>query len=255
MIEIGSHLNPKVLIIDDETEVLNSLADLLRKEFHVFASTDVNEAQSLLMSHNMFSLVISDQRMPVLSGAELLAKASISSPDTARILLTGYSDIDAVIEAVNQGMITKYITKPWDGDKLIELLKPIAERHQLLQENRQLINKLAQLNESAMDAAERIETLEETQSTVQSENQTLKAAYEQLDKSFWHLKKIQEVLPICMECGKVKTADSSWEDVVGFLKKHSLFLSHGYCPECADKVMRQFTKTDLSGGMLHDIDK
>jgi len=242
MIEIGSHEKPKILIVDDEAEVLRSLADLLRKDFHIFATADVNEAQRLLVSHNMFSLVISDQRMPLLTGAELLAEAYKTSPDTARILLTGYADIDAVIDAVNQGMITQYITKPWDGEKLIEILKPIAQRHQLLQENRQLIHKLAQLNECAMDSAARIESLEETQSTVQSENQTLKAAYEQLDKTFWHLKKIQEVLPICMECGKVKTTDSSWEDVVGFLKKHSLFLSHGYCPECADKVMRQFTK-------------
>ncbi|MBC7962644.1 MAG: response regulator [Steroidobacteraceae bacterium] len=242
MIEIGSKEKPKVLIVDDEVEVLNSLADLLRKDFHIFATADVDEAQRLLVSHNMFSLVISDQRMPVLTGAELLAKASKTSPDTARILLTGYADIDAVIEAVNQGMITKYITKPWDAEQLIEILKPIAERHQLLQENRQLIHKLAQLNESAMDSSARIESLKDIQSTVQSENQTLKAAYEQLDKSFWHLKKIQEVLPICLDCGKVKTTDSSWEDVVGFLKKHSLFLSHGYCPECADKLMSQFTK-------------
>lgn len=242
MIEIGSHEKPKILIVDDEADVLRSLADLLRKDFHILATSDVNEAQSLLVSHNMFSLLISDQRMPVLTGAELLAKASKTSPDTARILLTGYSDIDAVIEAVNQGMITKYITKPWDADKLIEILKPIAERHQLLQENRRLIHKLAQLNDCALDSAARIESLEETQSTVQSENQTLKAAYEQLDKTFWHLKKIQEVLPICMACGKVKTTDSSWEDVVSFLKNNSMFLSHGYCPECAAKVMRQFSK-------------
>jgi response regulator RpfG family c-di-GMP phosphodiesterase len=242
VIEIGSHEKPKILIVDDEAQVLSSLADLLRKDFYIFATTDVDEAQRLLISHNMFSLVISDQRMPVLTGAELLARACKTSPDTARILLTGYSDIDAVIDAVNQGMITKYITKPWDAAKLIEVLKPIAERHQLLQENRQLIHKLAQLNESAMDSAARIELLKESQSSVESENQTLKAAYEQLDKSFWHLKKIQEVLPICMECGKVKTADCSWEDVISFLKKNSLFLSHGYCPECADKLRSQFTK-------------
>jgi response regulator RpfG family c-di-GMP phosphodiesterase len=242
VIEIGSHEKPKILVVDDETEVLRSLADLLRKDFHVFATADINVAQSLLVSHNMFSVVISDQRMPLLSGAELLAKASKTSPDTARILLTGYSDLEAVIEAVNQGMITKYITKPWDAEKLIEMLKDIAERHQLILENRRIIQKLAQLNELVVDSSSRIEALQETQLTVQSENRALNAAYEQLDKSFWHLKKIQEVLPICMECGKVKTADSSWEDVVDFLKKNSLFLSHGYCPECEDKMLKQFEK-------------
>lgn len=237
MIEIGRQENPKILIVDDEAEVLNSLADLLRKDFHVFATADTDEAQSLLVSHNMFSLVISDQRMPVLTGAEFLARVAKISPDTARILLTGYADIDVVIKAVNQGQIVQYITKPWDACKLLEMLKPIAERHQLVQENRQLIQKLAHFKELQMDSAMRIETLEETHSTLQSDNQTLKEAYDQLDKSFWHLRKIQEVLPICIECGKVKTSDSSWEDVVNYLKKNSMFLSHGYCPECYAKVV------------------
>ena len=232
MIEIGRHENPKVLIVDDEAEVFKSLVDLLRKDFHVFATTDVKEAESLLASHNTFSVVISDQRMPVQTGTEFLAAVAETSPDTARILLTGYADIDAVIEAVNQGRIVQYITKPWDAVKLIELLKPIAEQHLLLQENRRLIRKLAQLNESAVDSSARVKALEESQSSLQSDNQALKAAYDNLDNSFWHLRKIQEVLPICINCGKVKTADSSWEDVVSFLKSNSKFLSHGYCPQC-----------------------
>jgi response regulator RpfG family c-di-GMP phosphodiesterase len=243
MIEIGNHEKPKILIVDDEAEILNSLADLLRKDFHIFATSDVEEAQKLLVSHNMISLVISDQRMPALTGAELLARAAKTSPETARILLTGYADIDAVIAAVNQGQIVQYITKPWDAINLLSILKPIAEKHQLLLENRRLIQQLAQLNESATDSAVRIKRLEQTQSIIQGDNQTLKTAYDQLDKSFWHLRKIQEILPICMDCGKVKTTDSGWEDVVSFLKNNSMFLSHGYCPECEDKMMRQFKKS------------
>ena len=234
---------PKILIVDDETEILNSLSDLLRKDFYIFATSDVEEAQQLLVSHNMISLVISDQRMPALTGSELLARAARTSPETARILLTGYADIDAVIAAVNQGQIVQYITKPWDAINLLAILKPIAEKHQLLLENRRLIRQLAELNESATDSAARIKTLEESQSIVQGDNQTLKTAYDQLNTSFWHLRKIQEILPICMACGKVKTTDSGWEDVVSFLKKNSMFLSHGYCPECADKMMRQFEKS------------
>jgi hypothetical protein len=61
----------------------------------------------------------------------------------------------------------------------------------------------------------------------------LEAALAELDTSYWHLKKIQEVLPICMECGKVKTSESHWEDVAKYLRENSLFLSHGYCPACA----------------------
>ena len=237
MIEIGNKENPKILIVDDETEVLQSLADLLRKDFHIFATADVKEAQHLVASHTMFSLVISDQRMPVMTGAELLTWVARISPDTARIILTGYADIDAVIEAVNQGQIVQYITKPWDADKLLAMLKPIAERYRLLQENRLLIQQLAEINKFSKNSSEQIETLKKTQSTIENENQTLKTAYDQLDKSFWHLRKIQEVLPICMACGKVKTSDSSWEDVVSFLKDNSMFLSHGYCPDCEEKLM------------------
>jgi len=237
MLEIGNKQNPKILLVDDETEVLESIADLLRKDFHIFATADVNEAQHLVASHTLFSLVISDQRMPVMTGVELLARVAALSPDTARILLTGYADIDAVIEAVNQGQIVQYITKPWDADKLLATLKPIVQRNCLLQENRRLIQQLAEINNFFKDSKERIETLEQTQSTIESENKTLKAAYDQLDKSFWHLRKIQEVLPICMACGKVKTSASSWEDVVSFLKNNSMFLSHGYCPDCEKRVM------------------
>jgi len=242
VIEVGNHEKPKILIVDDENEVLNSLADLLRKDFHIFATSDVAEAQRLLESHDLFSLVISDQRMPVMSGAELLAKVAKTSPDTARILLTGYADLEAVVEAVNQGQIVQYITKPWDAGKLLGILKPIAERHHLLQENRRLIHQLAQLNQNADDSAARIESLENTQTSLEEDNQTLKAAYDHLDQSFWHLRKIQEVLPICMECGKVKTTDTSWEDVVNYLKKNTMFLSHGYCPDCAAKFKAQLRK-------------
>lgn len=237
MIEIGNREKPKVLIVDDETEVLSSIADLLRKDFHIFTTCDVREALDLLASEKVISLVISDQRMPVMTGAELLAKVASISPDTARILLTGYADIEAVIEAVNQGQIVHYITKPWDAKKLLSLLKPIAERHALLQENRKLIRQLAEIDSLSENSAARIEDLEKAQSTIERENRTLKVAYERLDTSFWHLRKIQEVLPICMGCGKVKTADASWEDVVSFLKNNSMFLSHGYCPSCEKEFL------------------
>ncbi len=237
MIEIGNREKPKILIVDDETEVLSSIADLLRKDFHIFTTCDVQEALDLLASETVFSLVISDQRMPQMTGAELLAKVASISPDTARVLLTGYADIEAVIEAVNQGQIVHYITKPWDADRLLSLLKPIAERHALQQENRRLIRQLAQINTLSKDSAARIESLEKAYSTIERENRTLKVTYEQLDSSFWHLRKIQEVLPICMGCGKVKTADASWEDVVSFLKNNSMFLSHGYCPDCEKEIL------------------
>jgi len=256
MIEIGNRNKPKVLIVDDETEVLSSIADLLRKDLHIFTTSDVREALDLLASETVFSLVISDQRMPVMTGAELLARVASISPDTARILITGYTDIEAVIEAVNRGQIVHYITKPWNADRLLSLLKPIAERHALLQENRKLIWQLAEINTLSKDSAARIKDLEKAQSTIERENRTLKVAYEHLDTSFCHLRKIQEVLPICMRCGKVKTADATWEDVLSFLKNNSKFLSHGYCPDCGKEITGAAPPIEIhppveKGGGLH----
>ncbi len=68
----------------------------------------------------------------------------------------------------------------------------------------------------------------------------LQEALDELETSYWHLKKIQEVLPICMECGKVKTSEADWEDVVEYLQRNALFLSHGYCPDCAEKMRREY---------------
>lgn len=71
----------------------------------------------------------------------------------------------------------------------------------------------------------------------------LQAAVEELENSYWHLKKIQEVLPICMGCEKVKTSDATWEDVVDYLQQNALFLSHGYCPDCAQSMIDRYHVT------------
>jgi len=237
MIEVGRQENPKVLIVDDEIQVLNSLADLLRKDFHIFATSDVDEAQRILISHSPISVVISDQRMPLLTGTEFLARVAEISPDTARILLTGYSDIDAVVEAVNIGQIVQYITKPWDTVTLLELLKTIAEKHHLIQDNRQLIQKLADFKELVADSTARIETLTGAQSTLQSDNQTLKTAYEQLDKSYRDLKRHEEALHKSEDKQRsiINTAmDGFW---LANLQGDLLEVNETYCPKSTNNIL------------------
>lgn len=113
MIEIGNREKPKILIVDDETEVLRSIADLLRKDFHIFTTFDVREALDLLASETVFSLVISDQRMPMMTGAELLARVVSISPDTARILPTGYADIEH--RSGTCARSRRYFPSAWDA--------------------------------------------------------------------------------------------------------------------------------------------
>lgn len=114
---------PKILLVDDEERILRSLGILLRMQYEVFATSNGYEALKILKTEKI-NVLISDQRMPIMTGDELLKRAKEISPNTIRILLTGYADVDAAISAVNDGEIFRYINKPW-GPK--ELRDTIAE--------------------------------------------------------------------------------------------------------------------------------
>jgi diguanylate cyclase (GGDEF)-like protein/PAS domain S-box-containing protein len=107
-----------LLLIDDEQNILNSLKRLFRREnFRVLTANSGREALELL-AVNEVQVIISDQRMPEMSGVELLSRVKELYPDTVRIVLSGYSELSTVTEAINRGAIWKYLSKPWDDDKL-----------------------------------------------------------------------------------------------------------------------------------------
>ncbi len=136
---------PLLLVVDDEREITASLADQFRRSFRVLTASCAEEALAVLKGQEV-SIIISDQRMPGKTGSELLAEACRIDPDTTRILLTGYSDIEAVIQAVNEGKIFFYLTKPWRNDELEAVITRALEHHRLLKEKRQLINELRRMN-------------------------------------------------------------------------------------------------------------
>ena len=105
-------MKPTVLVVDDEPRILDSICDLLEDDFAVLIATDAEAALRLLKAEKI-AVILSDQRMPGMTGNQLLAKAKEISEAT-RILITGYTDINALIQAVNYGQIYTYITKPWD---------------------------------------------------------------------------------------------------------------------------------------------
>ena len=123
---------PKLMIVDDEIEVLNALKRLFRKDYDV-ATFNEPELAALALSEETFSAIISDMKMPKMTGAELLSKAHEVCPDTPRILLTGYSDIDSTAMAINQGKINNYISKPWNNDDLKAVVLQAIEQYQLKQ--------------------------------------------------------------------------------------------------------------------------
>jgi DNA-binding NtrC family response regulator len=117
---------PKILLVDDEERILRSLSMLLRTQYQIFATSDGHEALKILRQENIH-VIISDQRMPIMSGTELLRQARDIAPDTIRILLTGYSDADAALDALNDGEIFRYINKPWGPKELRETIAQAAD--------------------------------------------------------------------------------------------------------------------------------
>ena len=117
-----------LLLVDDEPSILSSLNRLLRREgYHILTATSAAEGMELLATHEV-AVVMTDQRMPNMTGSEFLAKVRVMHPDTIRIILSGYSDLKAITEVVNRGEIFKFLNKPWDDAELLEALRE-AFRH------------------------------------------------------------------------------------------------------------------------------
>ncbi|WAI87315.1 Hydrogenase transcriptional regulatory protein hupR1 [Psychrobacter sp. SC65A.3] len=124
---------PKIAFIDDEPRILRSLKMHFRQSHDVFITTDATELMEYV-SQNEVQVVISDQRMPDKQGTEVLSDIKAASPNTIRILLTGYADLNAVMDSVNEGEIYRYITKPWQNDELKQIVNKATEIAQQTQE-------------------------------------------------------------------------------------------------------------------------
>ncbi|BAE50772.1 hybrid sensor histidine kinase/response regulator [Paramagnetospirillum magneticum] len=138
----ASRTGPKenVLVVDDEPQILIAITDLLEDEFQVWTANDGPSALELLKEHEM-AVILSDQRMPGMSGAEFLGQARVLS-DATRVLVTGYSDLDALVSAVNLGQIHAYLSKPWNPLELRVVVRTAADRWRLdrtLQQERTLM--------------------------------------------------------------------------------------------------------------------
>lgn len=107
----------RILFIDDEERILSALKSLFRDRYHVFATTNCQKALDFLGKYAM-NVVVSDQRMPEMLGSEFLRRAREISPNTVRILLTGYSDLAAIVGSINDGEVYRFISKPWDNAEL-----------------------------------------------------------------------------------------------------------------------------------------
>ncbi len=168
----------KILIVDDEANVLSSCERLLRKEGFEIETTTSPEEALRKVGETRYAVILSDQRMPEMEGSRLLEQVRSLSPDTIRVILTGYADIQAAIEAINRGAVFRFLTKPWNDEELRSVIHQAVAQYRLVLENREL-QALTQAQN-----AELKELNQNLENKVIERTQKIATLNEELQKSF-----------------------------------------------------------------------
>jgi response regulator RpfG family c-di-GMP phosphodiesterase len=134
-----------ILAVDDEPANLRMVERLLRKDYRVLTANDGEQALEILKREQKVSLIITDQRMPGISGTELLRESRHTAPDAMRIILTGYADVEALIDAINTSRVYRFVSKPWDPIQLKKTVDDALRDYHLRIEHNRLIKELAAL--------------------------------------------------------------------------------------------------------------
>jgi response regulator RpfG family c-di-GMP phosphodiesterase len=140
----GNAIN--VLYIDDETNNIISFKAAFRRTFNVFTAESAEEGRKILDTENIH-VILSDQRMPKETGIEFFQSILTTHPEPMRVLITGYTDINAVIDAINVGQVYKYLTKPWIEQEVKTAILNSYEVFELRRQNKELTQKLIEANE------------------------------------------------------------------------------------------------------------
>ncbi len=134
-----------VLYIDDESNNINSFRASFRRVFNIFTAESAEEGKKILETESI-NVILSDQRMPKMTGIEFFQSILESHPDPIRILITGYTDINAVIDAINVGQVYKYLSKPWNEEEVKNTIIKSYEVFDLRKKNIELTEKLKDAN-------------------------------------------------------------------------------------------------------------
>jgi len=144
MIEENNYKN--ILYIDDEVHNLNSFRAVFRRSYNIFTAPSAHEGRKVLQETDIH-LIITDQRMPEMTGIEFLESIIKDYPHIPRILLTGYTDINAVIDAINKGSVYKYVQKPWSEEELRATIEDALKLYAFSKNKEELTEKLIITNE------------------------------------------------------------------------------------------------------------
>jgi YesN/AraC family two-component response regulator len=149
----------KVLCVDDEIHILSSLRRLLfMEDYELLTANNEDEALELLEKHEI-QLVISDYRMPEINGVRLLQKVKEKYPETVRVILSGYVDVDIIVEAINKGEVYRFITKPWNDDELKASILQCLEHYEIIRKNSELLKKVEEQNEELTKVNDLLESI------------------------------------------------------------------------------------------------
>ncbi len=151
---MNSDNRPKILIVDDEEAILETMSFTFMDDYEVFTSNDAQQALRVLDEQAPVACVITDQRMPGMTGVEFLAEVCERYPTTSRIMLTGFADAAATIQAINDGHVYAYVNKPWEPDELKQIVRRAVDHNLLAAENTRLVSELRATNsflEAVMD--------------------------------------------------------------------------------------------------------
>lgn len=135
-----------LLLVDDEENILRALTRLLRRDGYTILTASGGEEGLAQLEAHPVGVILSDQRMPGMIGSEFLGRAKALRPDTIRIMLSGYTDLQSVTDAINRGAIYKFLTKPWEDDLLRENIRQAFEQYELRAERDRLAEELREAN-------------------------------------------------------------------------------------------------------------
>ena len=151
----------KILYIDDDAENLRTFKRLFRKEYDILLAESGEEGLRILQEHAPIPIIITDQRMPEMTGIEFLDQSIQISPESIRMILTGFTDVQALIDAINTGRVYRYITKPWDEQELYVTLKRAIESYELKRRNLQLLEDLQRKHEELEQSYRQLQEAQE----------------------------------------------------------------------------------------------
>ena len=176
-----------LLFVDDEKSILTSMRRLFRNDNYKILLANSGAEGLEVLKENDVSVIISDQRMPGMTGSQFLAQSKFEAPHAIRILLTGYSDIEDAVQSINEGQIFRYLNKPWDEMDLKHTVLQALVFHDLSRRNEVLANDLKSKNENLQTQVETLQANSGTAATgdlqkLQNENAQLRQALAQRDQ-------------------------------------------------------------------------